>query len=322
MDAPAVVVARPLPAACSPRPPPSRSTTTSRARWSPTPSRRPPAPSARTPFAAELPKVAAAPTTDSPTSTTQAAAATRHRPPKRSPRPCRRRPATTPSSPSRSAATGPRPAPSAALAGVTLQLYDGVGAPTTPVAGLVRHLRLRRPTATARSSCRTRRPHRREPRPALLGRPDGHADRLVRPEHPADRGERRRSRRPPTSSAPATSSGPATPTRRPAPTPPSCSATGNTNNAASGGIWQTSRNNPSLPGDVRPQRRPRARPVRLGGRLARLAEDRGEDVHELAGRHAVAGWRCSPSPPRRRPTRPTTRTARSPPCRPRPAPTR
>ena len=121
--------------------------------------RRPPAPSARTPFAAELPKTAdPTPTTDPPTSRpgpTPASGPGRRSDARRS---CRRPRATTPSSPSRSAATGVSTSavsPPGRRDPPALRRHvgpDHAGAPTrSPPASPTS-------TATAPSSCRTRRP--------------------------------------------------------------------------------------------------------------------------------------------------------------------
>ena len=156
---------------------------------------------------------------------------------------------------------------------------------------------------------------RRQPGPAVLGRADGHADRLVHRNavaRPAPT-PRRVDRLP-------------VPHRRPAAERHHLHlvrhqrhfmlGTGNTNNVASGGIWQTSRNNPSLPRQVRPERRAHPRPVRLGRPARWPPEDRGQDVHELARRDTLAGRALHlrhHGPGRHHAT---TRTVPSPPCRP------
>ncbi len=73
---------------------------------------------------------------------------------------------------------------------------------------------------------------------------------------------------------------------------------------------------------MRSRRGARPRPLRLGrpDRCPAL-KTAADDLRELAGRHAVPGRPVHLRLQRARPTRPTTRTGRSPRCRPRPAPT-
>ena len=73
--------------------------------------------------------------------------------------------------------------------------------------------------------------------------------------------------------------------------------TGNENAVASGGIWQNSRMNPTLPAQCGLSV---ALIIDISGSVGAALpqpEDRGEDVRELTGRHPVPGRRCSPSPP-------------------------
>ena len=242
-----------------------------------------------TPFAAELPKVAdTTTTTEPPPSSTQpdtsavdpAAEAV---------------PETVPPATGNNAVItvkvgSERPSASAVnpLPGVTLQLFDGTNAPTTCGHGRLRHVRVRPERRLLVHRAEHAAGRRDEPGPALLGRPDGYAHRLVRSHSVRHRRQR-----------PVLVDPVPVPHRRSAPGRQHLRVVRHQRHVhARHGQHQQRRvrwhlavvaQQPEPARHVRPQRRPRARRVGLGRQLARLAQDRREDLHQLARRHALAG---------------------------------
>ena len=176
-------------------------------------------------------------------------------------------------------------------AGVTLQLFDNCTTADPDHVRHAQHLCLRRRRRLQLDDQQHRPPAVAQPGSTVLRPPDRPAAGRTPHQPPAQRRDSTaRGPRPTTSSRPAPAPG------RPdlqlaaadAGSTGSCTARAAATNA-SGGIWQTSRTNPTLPARCGLRVALDPRPVRLGRRRHRQPAHGGDDVRELPGRHPVLG---------------------------------